>query len=51
MTSFFSGIWQQIKGVFSGAFSAFLEIGRNIVNGIKQGFSNAWGAFCQLGQK
>ena len=45
VTSFFSGIWQQIKGVFSGAFSAFLEIGRNIVNGIKQGFSNAWGAF------
>ena len=45
VTAFFSGIWQQIKGVFSGAFSAFLEIGRNIVNGIKQGFSNAWGAF------
>ena len=45
MTSFFSGIWQQIKGVFSGAFSAFLEIGRNIVNGIKQGISNAWSAF------
>lgn len=42
VTSFFSGIWGKIKGVFSDAASTFLSIGRNIVNGIKNGISNAW---------
>lgn len=42
VTSFFSGIWSKIKGVFSDAISTFLSIGRNIVNGIKNGISNAW---------
>lgn len=42
VTSFFSGIWGKIKSVFSDAASTFLSIGRNIVNGIKNGISNAW---------
>lgn len=42
VTSFFSGIWGKIKGVFSDAISAFSRIGRNIVDGIKNGISNAW---------
>lgn len=42
ITGFFSGIWGQIKGVFSDAASTFMSIGRNIVNGIKNGISNAW---------
>lgn len=42
VTSFFSGIWGQIKGAFSDAISTFARIGRNIVDGIKNGISNAW---------
>lgn len=42
VTSFFSGIWGKIKGVFSDAISTFSRIGRNIVDGIKNGISNAW---------
>lgn len=42
VTSFFSNIWGRIRGVFSDATSTFLSIGRNIVNGIKNGISNAW---------
>lgn len=42
ITGFFSGIWGQIKGVFSDAASTFMNIGRNIVNGIKNGIANAW---------
>lgn len=42
VASFFSGIWNQIKGVFADAGSYFLSIGKNIVNGIKNGIANAW---------
>lgn len=42
--SFFSDIWQQVKDVFSDVWDKFLEIGGNIVNGIKEGISGAWDA-------
>lgn len=42
ITSFFSGVWNNIKNVFSNALNVFGEIGRNIVNGIKNGISNGW---------
>lgn len=42
VASFFSGIWGKVKGVFSDAISTFSRIGRNIVDGIKNGISNAW---------
>lgn len=42
ITGFFSGIWEKIKDVFSNAWNAFKDIGRKIVDGLKQGISNAW---------
>lgn len=42
ITSFFSGVWNNIKNVFSNALNVFGEIGRNIVNGIKNGISRGW---------
>ena len=42
ITSFFSGIWEKIKGVFSNAISSFLNIGKNIVEGIWKGISNGY---------
>lgn len=43
--SFFSGIAQKIVGAFSDIGGKFLDIGRNIVDGIKNGISNAWSSF------
>lgn len=40
--TFFSEKWNDIKSVFSNAFDSFLTIGKNIVDGIKQGIKNAW---------
>lgn len=45
VTEFFSGVWEDITGVFSNVWDTFLEIGENIVNGIKEGISNIWGSF------
>lgn len=42
--TFFSGVWDGIKNVFSNALNVFGEIGRNIVNGIKNGISRGWSA-------
>lgn len=42
---FFSQKKSDILGVFSNIGSKFLEIGRNIVNGIKNGVANAWNSF------
>lgn len=42
---YFSGIWADIKNVFSDAWEVFKDIGGNIVDGIKQGISNAWDKF------
>lgn len=44
ITTFFSGVWDGIKNVFSNALNVFGEIGRNIVNGIKNGISRGWSA-------
>lgn len=43
--SFFSGIASEIVGAFTGIGGKFLDIGRNIVDGIKNGISNAWRDF------
>lgn len=40
--TFFTEKWNDITSVFSNAFDSFLSIGGNIVDGIKQGISNAW---------
>ena len=40
--SFFTEKWNQITGVFNNAKAKFLSIGKNIVDGIKQGIKNAW---------
>ena len=42
VATYFSGIWDDIKGLFSDAWDRFTDIGRNIVNGIKNGISAAW---------
>lgn len=39
---YFTGLWNNVKEVFSGAKEKFMEIGGNIVAGIRQGISNAW---------
>lgn len=43
--SFFSGIASEIVGAFTDIGGKFLDIGRNIVDGIKNGISNAWRDF------
>lgn len=43
--SFFTGIAGKIVGTFTDLPSKFLSIGSNIVNGIKNGISNAWSSF------
>lgn len=43
--SFFSGIASKIIGAFTGIGGKFLDIGRNIVNGIKNGIAGAWDSF------
>lgn len=42
VTSFFREIWEDITRIFSDALSRFKQIGKNIVEGIKQGISAAW---------
>lgn len=39
---FFRGLWDDLTGIFSKAFDWFKNIGSNIVNGVKNGISNAW---------
>lgn len=43
VTGWFSNLWSDIKNVFSDAGSVFKNIGKNIVNGIKNGISSLWG--------
>lgn len=45
MAGFFKGIWDAIKGAFSGAKQAFAGIGRDLVEGLKSGFTAAWDSF------
>lgn len=40
-------IWQKIKDKFADAYESFKEIGRNIVEGIKQGILAKWNQFKQ----
>lgn len=42
---FFSGVLDNILGVFGSIWDKFKEIGGNIVDGIKNGISNAWNSF------
>ena len=42
---FFSGVRDKIVGVFSNIGGKFMDIGKNIVDGIKNGISNAWSSF------
>lgn len=44
VTGWFSNLWSDIKNIFSDAGSTFLNIGKNIVNGIKNGISSLWGS-------
>lgn len=39
---FFTGLWDSIINVFSNVWEVFSGIGKNIVDGIKNGISNAW---------
>lgn len=41
VTTFFTQVWQNIKNVFSNAVSSMGTIGRNIVEGLGNGISNA----------
>lgn len=50
--SFFREILESIVSVFSGIGSRFASIGRNIVDGIRDGIANAWNSFIGwLGRK
>lgn len=40
--SFFSGLLDKAINAFSSAYERFIEVGSNIVNGIKDGISAAW---------
>lgn len=42
VTGWFSNLWSDIKNIFSDAGSTFLNIGKNIVNGIRNGISSLW---------
>lgn len=39
---FFTGLWDDITNVFSNVWEVFSNIGKDIVDGIKNGISNAW---------
>lgn len=39
---FFSGLWDDLTGIFSGVWDWFTGIGSDIVNGIRNGISDAW---------
>lgn len=41
-TSFFSGLWDDLTDIFSNALDFFKNIGKDIINGIKDGISSAW---------
>lgn len=41
---FFSGLWDDLTGAFSGVYSWARGLGGRIVNGIREGISNAWSA-------
>ena len=43
--SFFQSRWNDLTSIFSKAFSWFRDIGRSIVDGVKNGISNAWSSF------
>ena len=47
ITSFFTGIWDGIKNVFNNAKEFFLSVGRNIIEGIKNGIEERLGALLQ----
>ena len=42
LSDFFKSLWDQIKAIFADVASSFVEVGANIVNGIKEGISGAW---------
>lgn len=39
---FFGSLWDKVKEVFSGVGEFFLNLGKNIVDSIKEGINNAW---------
>lgn len=39
---FFGTVWNNIKNAFTSKMSDMLNIGKNIIEGIKKGISNAW---------
>lgn len=39
---FFSGLWDKVTDIFGNVKEWFTNIGKNIVEGIKNGISNAW---------
>lgn len=43
--SFFTGIRDKIIGAFSNIGGKFLDIGRSIVDGLRNGIANAWDSF------
>lgn len=40
--AFFTGVWSTITGAFSDPIGTFTSIGKNIVEGVKKGFTDAW---------
>lgn len=45
VTGFFTEKWEAIKNIFATAKTKFMDIGRNIVEGIKNGIMNSWESF------
>lgn len=43
--TYFEEQWDKIKGIFSGAKDFFKDIGKKIIDGIKDGIKNAWSSF------
>lgn len=39
---FFAGVWDSITGAFSGAWDFFVDLGKDVVNGIKEGITSLW---------
>ena len=39
---FFAGVWDSITGAFSGAWDFFVNLGKDVVNGIKEGITSLW---------
>jgi TP901 family phage tail tape measure protein len=40
-----SSLWEWTKNIFGNIGNAFVEVGHQIVDGLKQGISNAWSSF------